>query len=98
MPKIPGRADTKPTLKIKQAEVASFIMQHEEWYWRRPCNIEGCDHRMGPDASQPGWVEWKSCDEKQIPAIVVRRGETTDEYLNQPQRFACPCCVAKILA
>lgn len=94
MPKISGRPETRRKLKLEDAIVASFLMEHEERYWRKVCVVEGCDHRMGPDTTKPGWVtSWKSCHERQLPAFVAR--EDDPEY--NRQGIACPCCVQKIL-
>jgi hypothetical protein len=72
--------------------VASFVMTHEEWLWRRRCIIAGCEHRMGPKTDEPGWIDWKSCDEKQLPAFVVLEDKILDRL-----GMACPCHVAEIL-
>lgn len=95
MPKRPGTKSTRKTYggDISGLEVASFIMQHEEWLWRRPCVIRGCDHRMGPKTDEPNWaVNWKSCDENQLPAYIVETGNY-DEAVG----IACPCHVQAIL-
>lgn len=97
MPKMPGRESNRPRFKIESALIGSFILPHEERFWPRKCNAEGCDHPIGPDTTQPGWAgKFKSCDENQIPAMVST-GNDPDKWLNQPTRLACPCCVAKIL-
>lgn len=94
MPKKPGAKSTQKTYRLDQVSVGSFIFQQEEWLWRRKCSIEGCDHRMGPDTTQPRWaLEWEDCDKDHLPAHLS---------LNTPglesAGMACPCCVAKILA
>lgn len=97
MPKIPGRKSTKPTFKIEDAQIGSFVLQHEERFWPRKCNAVGCDHQIGPDTTVPGWPgKFEPCDPKQLPGIVVT-GDDPVDWLNQPTRLACPCCVAKIL-
>lgn len=93
MPKIPGRADTKRKIKIERLVVGSFVMQHEEWYWRRVCVVDGCDHRMGPKTDEVGWTDWKPCSESSLPAFVALN---TPSFPNAG--MACPCCVDKILA
>lgn len=94
MPKIPGRADTKRKVKIEDVVVGSFVMQNEEWYWRRVCSIDGCDHRMGPKTDEPGWAtNWKSCDERELPAHIA-----FDKEPFASAGMACPCHVAEILA
>lgn len=93
MPRQPGRESTRKTVESTAGlEVASFILHHEEWLWRRPCVIADCNHRMGPNTNEPGWVHWRSCDEQQLPAFVVKEGEY-DANLG----IACPHHVAEIL-
>lgn len=92
MPKIPGRASTKPTYDIAKVSVASFLMPHEEWFWKRPCNAKGCDHKMGPDdQTWQGMKDWQPCGKASLPARVAFTATLKDAGL------ACACCVAKIL-
>lgn len=95
MPKIPGRKSTRKTVKsTKGLLVVSFLMQHEEWLWRRKCVIEGCEHRMGPKTDEVGWAtNWKPCAE-QNPAYVARDEEGADI---PAVGIACPCHVMEIL-
>lgn len=92
MPRIPGRKSNRRTVSADDVVVSSFIMQHETWLWRKPCCITGCDHRMGPKTDEPGWTEWESCDEQQLPAFVAL---DLDDYSNAG--IACPCHVTAIL-
>jgi hypothetical protein len=93
VPRIPGRKSTRKTVDTTAGlEVASFIMSHEEWLWRQPCVITGCDHRMGPKTDEPGWVNWRSCNERQLPAYVVHE----DDRLTNVG-ICCPCHIAEIL-
>lgn len=92
MPKIPGRPDTKRKFKVEDLLIGSFLMQNEEWFWRRVCVVEGCDHRMGPKTDEPGWVNWKSCDETQLPAFASHK-----DRLHETAGAVCPCHVAEIL-
>lgn len=90
MPKIPGRESTRKTIPIANLEIASFVMDHEEWLWRRPCAIEGCGHRLG---CNPAKRDWTTCDERQVAGFAVKSGQyDRDTYP------VCPCCVTKILA
>lgn len=91
MPKIPGRPDTKRKVKIEDVLVGSFIMDGETWAWRRVCAIEGCNHRMGPKTDEPGWTDWRSCDERQLPSNIAF------ELTLRGAGMACACCTAKIL-
>lgn len=94
MPRKEGAKSTRTTYPVEGLHVSSFIMQHETWYWRRPCVITGCDHRMGPDTTKVGWAtDWKSCDDQQIPAWAAKPvgGDWIDVGI------VCPCHVAEIL-
>lgn len=91
MPRKPGTQSNRKTYVVEELVVASFIMQHETWLWRRPCTVTGCDHRMGPKTDEPGWTDWKSCDEGQLPAFVAKKGSFNDAGI------ACPCHVSVIL-
>ncbi len=93
MPKKPGAPDTRSTYPIESLVVSSFLMMHEEWYWRRPCCVTGCDHRMGPKTDEPGWAtNWKPCS-GDLPAQAVDK----DDY-EIYRGLVCPCHVAEILA
>lgn len=95
MPRIPGRKSNRPQVDVEDVEVASFVMQHEEWVWRRPCVIRDCEHRMGPKTDEPGWAKnWRACDDQHNPAWVALRGR----YDEDSPGLACPCHVAEILA
>lgn len=91
MPKIPGRKSTKTKVEVDTLDVGSFMMESETWLWRRECVVEGCDHRMGPDATKPGWTGWKSCENQALPAHVY--DNSTLQYVG----MACPCHVHQIL-
>jgi hypothetical protein len=92
MPKIPGRADTKRKVRVEDVLVGSFMMDSEEWAWRRVCAIEGCDHRMGPKTDEPGWAtNWRSCDDQQLASNIAF------ESTLRGAGMACPCCTTKIL-
>lgn len=94
MPRKPGRESNRVTYPVEDLLVASFIMNHEEWLWRRPCAITGCDHRMGPKTDEPRWVtEWEPCAAEAAAFVVL------DDGLYDTQAgVACPCHVAEILA
>lgn len=93
MPKIPGRKETRRTVKSTEGLlVASFIMGHEEWLWRRKCVVEGCDHRMGPKTDESGWTDWQPCY-PQTPAFVVREQDLGEGGV---VGIACPCHVEEI--
>jgi hypothetical protein len=93
MPKVPGAKSTRKTVPLDGLLVASFIMTHEENLWRRPCVIEGCDHRMGPKTDEPGWAgAWRSCDENQLPAFVVHERDILTNV-----GICCPCHVAQVI-
>lgn len=95
MPRLPGRETTRKTYKVEDLVIGSFIMDGETWAWRWPCVVEGCDHRMGPDATKPRWFEWTTCDERQLPA----HASEDNARLGYPRAGAvCPCHVAEILS
>lgn len=94
MPRLPGRESTKFSIKVEDALVASFLNQSEERYWRRVCNIDDCDHRLGPDTTKPGWAgSWQDCSDEASPAIIAR-----DDGTYEACGVACSHCVAAILA
>lgn len=96
MPKLPGRKETRTRAKIEDLVVGSFIMESEVWLWRRVCVVEGCDHRMGPDASKmSAMVEWRSCDERHLPAWAAHDNERLGY---PPAGQVCPCHVREILS
>lgn len=94
MPKLPGREDTRKTVDSTEGLlVGSFIMEHEEWMWRRKCVIKGCDHRMGPKTDEPGWAtNWKPCSDEALPSFVCK-ADNLDENLG----MACACHTKEIL-
>lgn len=92
MPRLPGRKSTRRTFEVEDLVVVSFIMDHEVWYWRRPCVVEGCDHRMGPDSTQPGWTDWEPCSKEALAAWVALDREGYESV-----GLACACHVKEIL-
>lgn len=93
VPRIPGREPKRRTVpSIEGLEIGSFIMQHEERYWRRKCVIEGCDHRMGPKTDEPGWTDWEPCSRDALPGFVYQT-----EGLKSIG-MVCACHAADILA
>lgn len=95
MPRLPGRKSTRKTVpSVEGLEIASFVMHHEEWLWRRPCVIEGCEHRMGPKTDEPGWTAWQDCSQDASPAFVVPHGR----YDGPPLGLVCSCHAASIVA
>lgn len=93
MPKVPGAKDTRIRADIDDLSVGSFILEHETWLWRRVCVVKDCDHRMGPKTDEKGWIDWKSCDDRQLPAYVYR----TANLDGGPAGITCPCHTAEIL-
>lgn len=94
MPKIPGRKSTRRTVVGTEGlSVGSFIMQHEERYWRRVCVVSNCEHRMGPKVGEPGWADWEACHKNALPAFVY----WTDDLDAGPVGMTCPCHTAEIL-
>lgn len=92
MPKIPGRKSTRKTVPSTDGLlIMSFVMQHEEWLWRKPCAIEGCGHRMGPKTDEPGWTDWQPCAEDALPAYAVR-----EDDLDGVVGVLCPCHVREV--
>ena len=94
MPRIEGREPSRKTFPVERLAVGSFIFHQEEWLWRKPCCVTGCDHRMGPKTDEPGWAtKWKSCDEGQLPGHAYLLSDDGSAYAG----MVCPCHVAVIL-
>lgn len=93
MPKMDGRSSSRKTVKTtKGLFVGSFLMRHEEKYLKRPCVIEGCDHKLGPtiEMIKEGW---EPCSGMHLPAFVARQKD--GGFVNVG--LACPCHVGEIL-
>ncbi len=94
MPRKPGTKSTRKTVPSTEGLlIGSFIMQHEDKFWRRPCVVKDCDHRMGPKTDVPGWTDWQPCSDKALPAFVVHE-DNIEKHLG----MTCPCHSAEILA
>lgn len=75
--------------------VASFIMTHEDRYWKRKCVIRDCEHRIGPDVTKPMWASrWNDevCHPTGTPAWVVH-----EDNIDEPIGIACHHHVEEIL-
>ena len=94
MPRIPGREPTRRTVDSTDGLlIGSFAMEHETHVWKRPCLIKDCDHRLGPDTSQPGWAgKYEPCSRESLPAHVV-----ASTAIHRPLGMLCPCHAAEVL-
>lgn len=94
MPRLPGREPTRTTVDTTEGLlIGSFIMEHEEKFWRRPCVVKGCEHRMGPKTDEPGWAgNWQPCSRDALPAFVVRESDIMNHV-----GMVCPCHADEIL-
>lgn len=93
-PRLPGRESSRTTVDSTEGLlIGSFIMQHEDKWWRRKCVITGCEHRMGPKTDEPGWAgKWEDCSDKALPAFVVHESNI-EKHLG----LVCSCHSAEIL-
>jgi hypothetical protein len=99
MPKIEGKPDTRKTIPLELALIASFEMPWEDRVAKRPCCIEGCTHRCSgfePGVTLAQMREVEPCARNNAAVIYDERrmpGPVPDPVVG----WACPHCVEKIL-
>lgn len=72
MPKVPGKASTRKTVKIDGLQIGSFVMPNETRYDKRTCVIEGCDHKIGPTIEDIK-AGWEPCDNRYLPGFAAKQ-------------------------
>ena len=92
MPKIDGKSSTRKTVKIDGLFIGSFLMPHEDRYWKRTCVITDCDHKIGPSIEDIK-AGWEPCDKDHLPAFAARRSARGFDNVG----LVCPCHTAEIL-
>ena len=96
MPKIPGKTSTRKTTKIDGLLIGSFIMQHEEKYFKRTCVITGCDHKIGltiEDIKEGREL----CLTTTLPAFAARQIGEIGNRTFKSVGVVCACHAAEIL-